>query len=57
MGLIITVEAEDLLLNETYVLEQVLQGKISGMMVVNCSGLMVTRQWIRFGLPSFSVNS
>ena len=46
-GSITTVKAEDLLLNGTYTLEQALQGKIPGMMVMNRSGLTGTRQRVR----------
>ncbi len=41
------VSAEDLLLNGTQTLEQALQGKIPGMMVMNMSGLTGTRQRVR----------
>lgn len=41
------VKAEDLLLNGTQTLEQALQGKIPGMMVMNMSGLTGTRQRVR----------
>lgn len=46
-GSISVVKAEDLLLNGTQTLEQALQGKIPGMMVMNRSGLTGTRQRIR----------
>ena len=46
-GSISSVKAEDLLLNGTQTLEQALQGKIPGMMVMNRSGLTGTRQRVR----------
>ena len=41
------VDAEDLVLTGTQTLEQALQGKIPGMMVINTSGLTGTRQRVR----------
>ena len=41
------VKAEDLVLTGTQTLEQALQGKIPGMMVINKSGLTGTRQRVR----------
>lgn len=41
------VKAEDLVLTGTQTLEQALQGKIPGMMVINTSGLTGTRQRVR----------
>ena len=46
-GSISVVKAEDLVLNGTQTLEQALQGKIPGMMVMNRSGLTGTRQRVR----------
>lgn len=46
-GSISTVKAEDLVLNGTQSLEQALQGKVPGMIVMNRSGLTGTRQRIR----------
>ena len=46
-GSINVVKAEDLVLNGTQTLEQALQGKIPGMMVMNRSGLTGTRQRVR----------
>ena len=46
-GSISTVKAEDLLLNGSQTLEQALQGKVPGMMVMNRSGLTGTRQRVR----------
>ena len=46
-GSISSVKAEDLLLNGTQSLEQALQGKIPGMMIMNRSGLTGTRQRVR----------
>ncbi len=46
-GSISTVKAKDLLLNGTQTLEQALQGKVPGMMVMNRSGLTGTRQRVR----------
>lgn len=46
-GSISVVKAEDLVLNGTQTLEQALQGKIPGMIVMNRSGLTGTRQRIR----------
>ena len=42
-----SVKAEDLFLNGTQTLEQALQGKLPGMMVMNQSGLTGTRQKVR----------
>ncbi len=42
-----SVKAEDLVLNGTQTLEQALQGKLPGMMVINQSGLTGTRQKVR----------
>lgn len=42
-----SVKAENLLLNGTQTLEQALQGKIPGMMIMNTSGLTGTRQRVR----------
>lgn len=42
-----TVNAKDLILNGTQTLEQALQGKLPGMMVINQSGLTGTRQKVR----------
>ena len=42
-----SVKAEDLLLNGTQTLEQALQGRLPGMMVMNMSGLTGTRQKVR----------
>ena len=47
VGSISVVKAEDLVLNGTQSLEQALQGKIPGMMVMNRSGLTGTRQRVR----------
>lgn len=41
------VKAEDLVINGTQTLEQALQGKLSGVMVMNQSGLTGTRQKVR----------
>lgn len=46
-GSVSSVKAEDLLLNGGQTLEQALQGKIPGMMVMNRSGLTGTRQRVR----------
>ena len=46
-GSVSTVKAEDLVLNGTQTLEQALQGKIPGMVVMNQSGLTGTRQRVR----------
>ena len=46
-GAVSKVKAEDLLLNGTQTLEQALQGKIPGMMVMSTSGLTGTRQRVR----------
>ncbi|MDY4044132.1 MAG: SusC/RagA family TonB-linked outer membrane protein [Marinifilaceae bacterium] len=46
-GSVTVVRAEDLVLNGTQTLEQALQGKIPGMMVMNRSGLTGTRQRVR----------
>lgn len=46
-GSISVVKADDLLLNGTQTLEQALQGKIPGMMIMNRSGLTGTRQRVR----------
>ena len=46
-GSISTVKAEDLLLNGSQTVEQALQGKVPGMMVMNRSGLTGTRQRVR----------
>lgn len=46
-GSISVVKAEDLVLNGTQTLEQALQGKIPGMIVMNRNGLTGTRQRVR----------
>lgn len=46
-GSVSHVKAEDLVLTGTQTLEQALQGKIPGMMVINRSGLTGTRQRVR----------
>lgn len=46
-GAISTVKAEDLNITGTQTLEQMLQGKVPGMMVINRSGLTGTRQRVR----------
>lgn len=46
-GSISTVKAEDLVINGTQTLEQALQGKLPGVMVMNQSGLTGTRQKVR----------
>ena len=46
-GSVSSVKAEDLVLTGTQSLEQALQGKIPGMMVINQSGLTGTRQRVR----------
>lgn len=46
-GSISTVKAEDLVINGTQTLEQALQGKLPGVMIINQSGLTGTRQKVR----------
>lgn len=46
-GSVSSVKAEDLLLNGSQTLEQALQGKIPGMMIMSRSGLTGTRQRVR----------
>ena len=46
-GSVSTIKAEDLVLNGTQSLEQALQGKLPGVMVLNQDGLVGTRQKVR----------
>lgn len=47
VGAVSRVKAEDLLINGTNTIEQMLQGKLAGVEVVNNSGLLGTRQTVR----------